>query len=348
MANLSHFEVDNFRCFDHIEVDGLTNVNLFVGKNSAGKSTLLEGILYAYYQIIVFGNSRVEYQDKSMDDLRLFFHNIDIKNNVRFEASFYDGEKRTLEITANPYGMTEMFGDKKSGEIKDVRCDCKIVRKHETPFSYTVKWSNDRFVIDDRQGIYPIPNEIRSRHPYYLSPNIIDRHEGFVNEYRAIVKRKEKDILLKELQLFDSRVKNVDEIEDICFDVEGVNEYLPLNFMGGGFRRYFNVLLPMLSLNSECVFIDEIENGLHYSNLSKLWNALVQFSVRNNIQLFLTTHSLEAMESLKNVLEDEAMAEYRDKVKVFKVAKTEKKGYQTYGYGFDEFQAALNSLIEMR
>ena len=346
MANLSHLEVNNFRCFDHVELDGLTNVNLFVGKNSAGKSTLLEGILNAYYQIVVFGNSRVEYQDKCMDDFRLFFHNLDIKNNVRFEASFYDGEKRTLEITANSYDMLEMLGDKKNGGIKNLKCDCKIVRKSgELPFSYFIKWNSDGFAIKDSHSM---PDEISHRHPYYLSPNIIDRHESFINEYRAIVKRKEKDILLKELQSFDSRVKNVDEIEDICFDVEGVNEYLPLNFMGGGFRRYFSILVPMLSHNSECVFIDEIENGLHYSNLSKLWNALIQFSVRNKIQLFLTTHSLETMESLKNVLEDEEMAEYRDKVKVFKVAKTEKKGYQTYGYGFNEFQTALNSLIEMR
>ena len=346
MANLSHLEVNNFRCFDHIEVDGLTNVNLFVGKNSAGKSTLLEGILNAYYQIVVFGNSRVEYQDKCMDDFRLFFHNLDIKNNARFEASFYDGEKRTLEITANSYDMLEMLGDKKNGGIKNLKCDCKIVRKSgELPFSYFIKWNSDGFAIKDSHSM---PDEISHRHPYYLSPNIIDRHESFINEYRAIVKRKEKDILLKGLQSFDSRVKNVDEIEDICFDVEGVNEYLPLNFMGGGFRRYFSILVPMLGHNSECVFIDEIENGLHYSNLSKLWNALIQFSVRNNIQLFLTTHSLETMESLKNVLEDEEMAEYRDKVKVFKVAKTEKKGYQTYGYEFNEFQTALNSLIEMR
>lgn len=346
MANLSHLEVNNFRCFDHVELDGLTNVNLFVGKNSVGKSTLLEGIIYGYFQIILDGNSRVEYQDKCMDDFRLFFHNLDIKNNVRFEASFYDGEKRTLEITANSYDMLEMLGDKKNGGIKNLKCDCKIVRKSgELPFSYFIKWNSDGFAIKDSHSM---PDEISHRHPYYLSPNIIDRHEGFVNEYRAIVKRKEKDILLKELQSFDSRVKNVDEIEDICFDVEGVNEYLPLNFMGGGFRRYFSILVPMLGHNSECVFIDEIENGLHYSNLSKLWNALIQFSVRNKIQLFLTTHSLETMESLKNVLEDESMAEYRDKVKVFKVAKTEKKGYQTYGYEFNEFQTALNSLIEMR
>ena len=346
MANLSHLEVNNFRCFDHVEVDGLTNVNLFVGKNSAGKSTLLEGILNAYYQIVVFGNSRVEYQDKCMDDFRLFFHNLDIKNNVRFEASFYDGEKRTLEITANSYDMLEMLGDKKNGGIKNLKCDCKIVRKSgELPFSYFIKWNSDGFAIKDSHSM---PDEISHRHPYYLSPNIIDRHEGFVNEYRAIVKRKEKEVLLKELQLFEPRVKNIDKIEDVCIDIEGVNEYLPLNFMGGGFRRYFNILVPMLSHSSECVFFDEIENGLHYSNLSKLWNALIQFSVRNKIQLFLTTHSLETMESLKNVLEDEEMAEYRDKVKVFKVAKTEKKGYQTYGYGFNEFQTALNSLIEMR
>lgn len=346
MANIKRVEITNFRCFDHIEVDGLSNVNLFVGKNSVGKSTLLEGIIYGYFQIILGGNSRVEYQDKCMDDFRLFFHNLDIKNNVRFEAFFYDGEKRTLEITANSYDTLEMLGDKKNGGIKNLKCDCKIVRKSgELPFSYFIKWNNDGFAIKDSHSI---PDEISHRHPYYLSPNIIDRHGNFVNEYRAIVKRKEKEVLLKELQLFEPRVKNIDEIEDVCIDIEGVNEYLPLNFMGGGFRRYFNILVPMLSHSSECVFFDEIENGLHYSNFGKLWKALLQFAVRNDVQLFVTTHNLETLESLKSVLENDDMAEYRDKVKAFRVANTKLKGYQTYGYDFDAFASVLNNGNELR
>jgi AAA15 family ATPase/GTPase len=45
---LKSFQIHNFRLFHHLEVKRLSNVNLIVGRNNAGKSTFLEAIeLYA-------------------------------------------------------------------------------------------------------------------------------------------------------------------------------------------------------------------------------------------------------------------------------------------------------------
>ena len=350
MANLSHLEVNNFRCFDHIEVDGLTNVNLFVGKNSAGKSTLLEAIAYAIRQMpFHFANSWREYKDKNMNDSRFAFYNLDVNKEIGLHASFCDNSNQTLRISVIKKDNLDVLIDNKTDEIKELKCEgtiCKTSDDTPIPFSYLVKWEDDHRVAYNADK--RILSELFHRDVCYLLSNTIE-DDAMLDEYSTIVKRKEDDALLEVLQLFEDKVRKIRQIgNDICFDVEGVKEYLPSNFMGNGFRRYFNIVVTLMSKNSVYACFDEIENGLHYSNLSKLWNALIQFSVRNNIQLFLTTHSLETMESLKNVLEDEEMAEYREKVKVFKVAKTEKKGYQTYGYGFNEFQTALNSLIEMR
>lgn len=348
MANLSHLEVNNFRCFDHVEVDGLTNVNLFVGKNSAGKSTLLEAVSSAISMYPLF-NWR-EYNEQDINDFRFVFHCLDIENDIDFHAYFSDGTHQTFHVAAKKYDSLDALHGNKINSIKDLKCDCHIFNKANelmSSFSYLMKWQKvqEQILIEATDKL---PDEMFHRAGCYLLSNTIE-DDDLKNDYGIVVKRKDDDTLLKEVQLFDDKVKNIRQIgNDICFDVEGIKEYLPINFMGNGFRRFFNIVVSLMSSNNAPACIDEIENGLHYSNLSKLWNALIQFSVRNNIQLFLTTHSLETMESLKNVLEDEAMTEYRDKVKVFKVAKTENKGYQTYGYGFNEFQTALNSLIEMR
>ncbi|MFM6312638.1 MAG: AAA family ATPase, partial [Dolichospermum sp.] len=45
---LKSFQIRNFRLFNRLEVKKLSNVNLIVGMNNAGKSTFLEAVeLYA-------------------------------------------------------------------------------------------------------------------------------------------------------------------------------------------------------------------------------------------------------------------------------------------------------------
>ena len=45
---LDSMEIKNFRCFEHLVIEKLGRVNLIVGKNSVGKTCVLEAIhLYA-------------------------------------------------------------------------------------------------------------------------------------------------------------------------------------------------------------------------------------------------------------------------------------------------------------
>jgi AAA15 family ATPase/GTPase len=54
--------------------------------------------------------------------------------------------------------------------------------------------------------------------------------------------------------------------------------------------------------------IDELENGIHYTNYDKLWELILKVSKEQNVQVFATTHSKEMIESYARVakkLEDE-------------------------------------------
>jgi len=64
----------------------------------------------------------------------------------------------------------------------------------------------------------------------------------------------------------------------------------------------------LYSAKNHCVFLDEIENGIHYTNLDKLWEIILTISKEQNVQVFATTHSIECIESYARVakkLEDE-------------------------------------------
>lgn len=48
---ISNFKIANFRLFDEVEITKLKRVNLIVGKNSSGKSALLEAFLLYFSKV---------------------------------------------------------------------------------------------------------------------------------------------------------------------------------------------------------------------------------------------------------------------------------------------------------
>src|SRR6185437_6020665 len=44
---ISSFDIQNFRCFDHLAVEGVKRFNVIVGDNAAGKTSLLEALFLA-------------------------------------------------------------------------------------------------------------------------------------------------------------------------------------------------------------------------------------------------------------------------------------------------------------
>lgn len=51
----------------------------------------------------------------------------------------------------------------------------------------------------------------------------------------------------------------------------GINKKIPMSFMGDGISRLTSILLAILTTKNGIVFIDEIENGIHYSVQNKIW-----------------------------------------------------------------------------
>ena len=49
---LSKVEITNFRCFEHLEIELQPDVNVFVGVNGAGKSSLLDAMAIVLYDIV--------------------------------------------------------------------------------------------------------------------------------------------------------------------------------------------------------------------------------------------------------------------------------------------------------
>jgi len=81
-----------------------------------------------------------------------------------------------------------------------------------------------------------------------------------------------------------------------------LSSLIPVNLLGGGMANFLSVALAMLDSSNGVVLIDEIENGLHYSVLHKLWQAVFRWSQELNVQVFATTHSTECIRAFHTSL----------------------------------------------
>lgn len=68
------------------------------------------------------------------------------------------------------------------------------------------------------------------------------------------------------------------------------NELVLLSSLGEGVNRYIAILCAIWASQDGYLFIDEIENGIHYTNYPKLWELIFLASAQANCQVFVTSH----------------------------------------------------------
>jgi AAA15 family ATPase/GTPase len=74
-----------------------------------------------------------------------------------------------------------------------------------------------------------------------------------------------------------------------------------INYYGDGLKHFLNILLALMANKNNVVYLDEIENGIHYTLFEKLWELILNISKEVNCQVFATTHSKECIESYLRV-----------------------------------------------
>ncbi|NLF06836.1 MAG: AAA family ATPase [Pirellulaceae bacterium] len=110
--------------------------------------------------------------------------------------------------------------------------------------------------------------------------------------------------------------------------MRGKNEPVPLKSVGDGMVHIFQIALAVESaINgwalpspkvpksllpdfppmhpAGVLLVDELENGVHFSILPKLWKFIFQASRLNNVQVFATTHSWDCVEAFQTVAAEE-------------------------------------------
>ncbi len=335
MDGFKNIEIKSFRGVDHLKIDDFSRVNILLGQNSSGKSSVLECLLLMMRmsnpdlpQTINFIRSR---NYSGFADLSYMFHNYDLKARPEIPSVLFDNTKRHLSLE-----LTYVFDEKSQSDLQNGQIPTSETKTFLNTLkvlfdieSGQQKSSYECSLTVNQQGLISNKNMAEG----YLERNSVaflssDLAAGNpANDLVELAKHRLKDTVTELLKHFDSRITTLEILNNVAYvGLEGIDQLLAVNMQGDGLRRYLNIVAASANPMNNILLIDEIENGLHYSAYKKLWEAIFALATTTNKQVFITTHSKETLSRLNEMLEE--YPEYQQDVMLYTLAKTPVKGHK--------------------
>lgn len=354
MDGIKNITIKNFRGIDYLTIDDFSRVNVFLGQNNSGKTTMLEAIAMLMSmsnpdvpQAINAVRARKPFSN--FIDVQYFFNNLDVTTPPEVKAELSDGSSRHLTLALS-YVFDELADPK--NEPQQQMGAVKYVNTLEMNFEIakgTTKQSHKSWLRVNPQGLVvnrKVADGYLENKRAWLTPSDL-MTSNLANDLAELFKRNRKDSILTLLKLFDARINSIEILtDDIYIGFEGMSQMLSVSMMGDGLRRYLNIVASAANPLIDILLIDEIDNGLHYSVYKKLWQALFALAEASNKQIFVTTHSKETLGHLNKMLEEHV--EYQQELRIFTLEKTRLKGYQAYRLTYNGLQEATANDIELR
>ena len=331
MLPLDSFSVQQFRGVRNIELSQLGRINILVGRNNCGKtsvlealatyarplrpsewfdvvrrreisnsrSVLIEGLSWLFPHDELFGTNpipsvretRVSGQgscpirevvarfteieglfedvepDKLNTDEEAFTTSV-LRKGARLElrAKVEDGQRPLFGTTINDYHFSTDIWETGRGPVPQNASSSSIKMETITPFSHRIRNADieaisESVFSDVKQAVIDLL--------HYFDPDIVDLE---------ILKKQRGEAIV----YVDHRRLGL----------------TPLSTFGDGMRRALIMGATLATVSGGILLVDEIESAIHVEALKSTFMWLHNACRDMNVQLFTTTHSLEAIDAL--------------------------------------------------
>lgn len=369
---LESVRIRNFRNLTDLEIKGLDRVNLFTGRNNSGKTTLLE----ALFLLVGGGNPGTTLRINAFRGIeslgglsalgrevlnvmgeidpvggssavvreilwKPMFSSLDMNREITIEAEQTSHEPLTLRIALKRPDTIQLPLEQPSGlPITDGSNEDSLLfsfdRKEDKPTERSMRVMGRTIQIDPPTVDLPFPVMFLAS----CSGNI---KEDAVR-LGQLRKRKRSDMVTEALKIVEPRLQSIEDNSAggtpmIWGDI-GFPELVPLPVMGEGMTRVARLILAISTTPGGLLLVDEIENGLHHSILSKVWKAVDQAAKNFDTQIVATMHSYECMEAAHQALGKGGFRLYR--------LEAEDGENRCVTYEPDDTEAAIRHALEVR
>jgi AAA15 family ATPase/GTPase len=327
MKHLDNLTIHRFRGLRDLTLQDVGQINILVGGNNSGKTSVLEAIstycrpLDPLEWLNTSWRREIKYSRKPrLEALKWLFP----QNKEEEQLDFYQMETRvsgngkflvreSRAIYQEIEGV-ELSEDDESQSSDDLGFD-NTLRGAEIELKAIISdspnelseffeiWENERLTNRRIRSDAMLPVDTVT--PF--SHRIEQSQVGLLSE--ATFHRFKPEVI-KLLQVMDSGIINLEILShggnrsSLYIDHKQVG-ISPLSSFGDGVRRLLFIALTLTKVRGGVLLIDEIETAIHTEALGSSFAWVVQWCKQMNVQLFATTHSLEAIDAILDASDSE-------------------------------------------
>ncbi|MFP5952196.1 AAA family ATPase, partial [Helicobacter pylori] len=323
--------IKNFKTFKDTQIDGFTKLNIITGGNNMGKSNLLEALYCLVGKSMhpcaniteVYDNIRKE--PLTTESKNLMFYGLDTEKEIQIVTTLDSNQTLDLQI--------KFIASENQKVIESQIIPTAEQTQMSSQLNFTLKKNNEE-IYNDHLNIAKVPNfppipnqsgynrQFKNFEPSQLQKllpfesaviipsDVVYRQAHMIQAVSKICSNNQlEEELNKHLNQFDNNIQAIsfNTNNQLKLKVKNIKEKVPLSVFGDGLKKYLYIVSAFMADNAKTIYIDEVENGLHFSRMKLLLRCVIDFINDNkdgNLQVFMTTHNQEFIEILDQVIRE--------------------------------------------
>lgn len=320
---LSSIHIQGFKDFKDTQIAPLRKVNLILGGQNVGKTSLLEAVYLGASNVGSVQSLPAVFRPTEGNDTKRFidmtFKGVWGKIDLEFDlelvlTALYEGEEdervfASLITEINPPTTARTHPQVIGGLGFD-----------GMQFQQYVE-SSTLFKMD--AGTAPSPSDLLQI-PLAISVNPPNQSDAVQSFDRVVLKRKKRallDLLCRiEPRLEDMHSLSPDGELRVYVELDGQASAVPLPQLGHGFSRLLHLYCGLLVTDAKLALVDEVENGIHFASLPILFKGIQDMAANQGIQILMTTHSWDCIRAAYKTFAD------ADNLQDFQLIRLEREG----------------------
>ena len=319
---ISELVIEKYRGIDNLKLENLGKVNIIAGENNTGKTSILEVIESLrcpnslrnwrrlgrrertdgnYMPTMIYDTMKSLFPINNENDktkISYFGKYNDQKFSVELLGQFSDailtGEQLKMNGVYLPY---ENRNEYEHNEYETSVLNVKYIINGEDCGKDTVYSMQRGAVQSDTEMVSIIKNVV------YVSPTQHANNTLYL------------DSLMTDPELYEQFVDIMKEFDPDFVSINSVGEEkalsrkyvvlskkfkegLILNAYGDGMKKAMLLLSAVLKAKNGILLLDEFETAIHISVMGKVFKWIIENASKLNVQIFMTSHSLEAINSV--------------------------------------------------
>lgn len=370
---ISSISIRGYRGFEHFEMPDLGRINLLVGTNNSGKTSILEAVSLlesggdlARLWNILWRRGERTYRTlppleknpapriiAEADVAHLFYgHEIHPGTHLSIEATDKSSQ-RSLDLQVRESSPSEKLENQviDDGDDSPLPRLALLMSGNPPPATPLVVLSRNGGIpsgqLRPRTGKRPPP-------VHFISTESSAADEVMAN-WNKVALKPEEQLVLQALQSLDSNIEGIalqartaqpywgpGNRGGFIVKLKSSEQPVPIGSMGDGTWRMLSLSIAIALSKGGTLLVDEIDTGLHYTVMSKMWNLIYSAAKDFDVQVFATTHSHDCVFSLAQICSDIDPA---NKITVHRI---EPNRPQSVPYDQEEISVAAAREIEVR